>query len=212
MGEDINKVYASSVLTDVLFRLYVAVAILYFVIIALRHWLQHPEHITILLVAIVETVTAIIIIFSRRALRRDWRPLSVLASAFSLVYFLALDLTATLRLVPEFVGASFQLTGLALQLYAKLSLGRSFGVLPATRKLVTNGAYRWLRHPIYFGYFVAHLGFLMSNLSLQNFAVIALLCLAQILRIQREEEILLSLPGYREYCARVRYRVVPFVY
>jgi len=114
--------------------------------------------------------------------------------------------------VPEKIGATLQFAGLLVQLYAKLSLGRSFGVLPATRGLVTHGAYRWLRHPIYFGYLIAHAGFLLSNLSLQNAVVLAVLYAAQILRIHREEEMLATLPGYEDYRKNVRYRLIPGIY
>lgn len=212
MSDANDSGYVESALTDLLLRLIVAVAVTFFAITAFRVWHAHPERITVLLLAVIETITVVIILCSRRAHRRDWRPLSVLASFVAMFYFLALDLTPTRHPLPEMAGAALQLTGLALQLYAKLSLGRSFGVLPATRELVTRGAYRWLRHPIYFGYLVAQLGFLFSNFCVQNIVVLVVLYAAQILRIHREEEFLHSFAGYGEYCERVRYRLIPFVY
>jgi len=167
---------------------------------------------TLLFIAIIECITAAIIICSRRAQRRDWRPLSVLSSLIAMFFFLALDLDPTKNVLPENIGVALQIAGLAFQLYAKLSLGRSFGVLPATRALVSHGAYRWLRHPIYFGYLIAHIGFLLCNFSLRNFAVMAVLYVAQIIRIEREEEMLSTLPGYPEYRNSVRYRLIPGIY
>lgn len=203
---------SESVLTDILLRIYVAGAITFFALAALSHWRSNPERISLLFVAITETITAGIIICSRRAQRRDWRPLSVIASFISMSYLLALSLSPGKHLFSEQVGVSLQVAGLAMQLYAKLSLGRSFGVLPATRLLVTRGAYRWVRHPIYFGYLIAHTGFLVSNFSLQNLAVFVVLYLAQLVRIFREEEMLLELPGYYRYRDTVRYRLIPYLF
>lgn len=204
--------YAESLLTDILLRIYVAGAVSFFAYAAFVRWQGDHERITLLLVALIETITAIIVICSHRAQRRDWRPLSVLASFIAMFFFLALDLDPAKHVLPENAGAGLQIVGLVFQLYAKLSLGRSFGVLPATRSLVTRGAYQWVRHPIYFGYLIAHVGFLLSNFSLQNVAVLAILYAAQILRIYREEEMLASLPGYEEYRRIVRYRLIPGVY
>jgi protein-S-isoprenylcysteine O-methyltransferase Ste14 len=47
-------------------------------------------------------------------------------------------------------------------------LGRSFGLLPAQRGLVVVGPYRFVRHPIYFGYLIGHIGFLLVNFSWRN--------------------------------------------
>lgn len=201
-----------SLLTDVLLRIFVAGAVALFAAAAFSHWRADPARITLLLVAATETITAGIIVCSHRAQRRDWRPLSVVASFIAMFFFLALNLAPGRHVIPEAVGAGLQIAAIAFQLYAKLSLGRSFGVLPATRRLVTRGAYRWLRHPIYFGYLIAHIGFLLSNFSLQNLAVLAVLYIAQIVRIQREEEMLMTLLGYPEYCNTVRYRLIPGVY
>jgi protein-S-isoprenylcysteine O-methyltransferase Ste14 len=203
---------SESVLTDILLRIYVAGAILFFAASAFFHWRADPARVTLLMIAVIESITAGIIICSRRAQRRDWRPLSVVASFVSMFFMLALNLAPGDHVIPEALGVGLQIIGMLVQLYAKLSLGRSFGVLPATRQLVTRGAYRWLRHPIYFGYLIAHIGFLLANFSLQNCAVFVVLYIAQILRIGREEQMLCSLPGYSGYRDRVRYRLIPLLY
>jgi protein-S-isoprenylcysteine O-methyltransferase Ste14 len=53
----------------------------------------------------------------------------------------------------------------------KLSLGRSFGLAPANRGVVST-TYRFARHPIYLGYLITHLGFLVANPTGWNFAVL----------------------------------------
>lgn len=201
-----------SLLTDILLRIYVAGAVFFFAASALFHWRADPARITLLLIGGAEMLTGGIIICSRRAIQRDWRPLTVLATWIAIFYFLGLDLAHGRHVVSEEAGVSLQIAGILFQIYAKLSLGRSFGVLPATRRLVTGGAYRWLRHPIYFGYLIAHLGFLLTNFSLQNMVVLIVLYLAQMLRIHREEAMLAQFPGYPEYRAAVRYRLIPGLY
>ena len=68
---------------------------------------------------------------------------------------------------------------------AKVVLGHSFGLLPVQRGLVMAGPYRFVRHPIYFGYLIGHIGFLLVNFSWRNAAVLALLYVAQVVRIRR---------------------------
>lgn len=202
-----------ALLADILMRICVVAAVLFFGVAAFTHWRADPGRISLLLIAAIEGITAGIVVCSRRPQRRDWRPLSVAAVYIAMFNFLALDLSpGTHRLVPEAVGATLQVLATLFQLYAKLSLGRSFGILPATRRLVTHGAYRWLRHPIYFGYLIAHVGFLLTNFSLRNLVVLLVLYIAQLVRIRREEEILATFPGYLDYCNRVRYRLIPKVY
>ena len=212
MTDSAKQIHAVPLLTDILLRIYVAGAVIFFAACAFAQFRADPARVSLLLIALIETITAGFIVCSRRAQRCDWRPLSVLASTIAMFYFLALDLAPGNGLAPEPVGIGLQIAGLFFQLYAKLSLGRSFGVLPATRRLITVGAYRWLRHPIYAGYLIAHIGFLLNNFQLQNLVVLLVLYLAQIVRIHREEEILVDLPGYRDYCETVRYRLLPGIY
>jgi len=212
MTDTTISAHTESLLTDILLRIYVAGAVLFFAAGVFTHWRADPGRITLLLIAIIEIITAAIIVCSRRAQQRDWRPLSVAATLIALFHFLGLSLEPGTHVVSEAVGAGLQISGMLFQLYAKLSLGRSFGILPATRRLVTRGAYCWLRHPIYFGYLIADVGFLLSNFSLQNFAVFLVLYIAQLIRIRREEEMLGTFPGYPDYCKAVPYRLIPGVY
>ena len=50
----------------------------------------------------------------------------------------------------------------------KITLGRSFALLPANRGVVSTGVYRIVRHPIYMGYLVTHVAFLLASPSLWN--------------------------------------------
>src|ERR1019366_3170943 len=97
-------------------------------------------------------------------------------------------------------------------IYGKLSLGRSFGLLPANRGIIVAGAHRWGRHPIYLGYILCHGGFLLASFSWRNLAVYGMLHLVQIGRLLREEKLLSRDGAYRQYRRRVPYRLVPGVF
>lgn len=67
----------------------------------------------------------------------------------------------TTNAVSETVGFVVYLLGLALAIWARLNLGRNWG-MPMTLKddpeLVTSGPYKYIRHPIYSGILLAILG------------------------------------------------------
>lgn len=107
---------------------------------------------------------------------------------------------------------AFVVAGLFIQLSAKIILGRSFGVVAANRGVKASGPYRVVRHPMYAGYVVTHIGFLIALPSLHNFIVYASGLAIQIARIQREERILQQDPVYREFAASVRYKLFPGIF
>ena len=112
-------------------------------------------------------------------------------------------------LVGDTVSASIGAVGLLVVIGGKLSLGRSFGLIPANRGIVSTGLYRLVRHPIYLGYFITHVAFVAANPTFWNFAVLFVSDLAQLARAVCEERTLAQDPAYRDYQARVRWRVVP---
>jgi protein-S-isoprenylcysteine O-methyltransferase Ste14 len=113
---------------------------------------------------------------------------------------------------PEGVGVALLLVGALFEVYAKAYLGRSFGIVAAHRGVVFAGPYRIVRHPIYLGYFVTHVGFLLTNWSSRNVVIYIVLYLFQVARILSEERILKGDKSYNAYCDRVRYRLIPFIF
>lgn len=81
------------------------------------------------------------------------------------------------------------------------------------QKLIDTGLYRFVRHPMYLA---ATILYVASVLVLGSFyALIPMLFLPLLLayRIRNEEKVLKNgLPGYKEYTARVKYRLIPFVW
>src|SRR5262249_1394006 len=102
--------------------------------------------------------------------------------------------------------------GLTIVVFGKLSLGRSFGLAPANRGIVSRGLYRFVRHPIYVGYLITHIGFVLANSINWNLVILAAADIALMLRAIREERTLAADMAYRDYMQRVRWRVLPGVF
>ena len=111
--------------------------------------------------------------------------------------------------VPLLMCYGIVLCGLFVQVAAKLALGTGFGIIAANRGVKVAGPYRFVRHPMYAGYIIAHIGFFLAMPSLRN-AVFYLCALAfQIARIRCEERMLRKDANYRMFAAHVRFRLAP---
>lgn len=115
-------------------------------------------------------------------------------------------------LVPPVLGVVLLSLGLCVQIAAKLWLGRSFGLVPANRGVKASGPYRFVRHPMYLGYAMVHVGFLLVTPSAWNVAIYGLSFACQVLRILAEERLLGRDPAYASYRTEVRYRLLPGVF
>ena len=145
---------------------------------------------------------------SRSVSRRPWDWLVGIAGTLSVL----LVRPEKLMIAPEAVGVSLQIAGTLFEIYGKTVLGRSFGIIAANRGIVLKGPYRFVRHPIYLGYLVTHVGFLLSNWSLRNIAVYLVTYFFQVARIFSEERLLASELSYRDYCRQVRFRLIPGIF
>ncbi len=85
----------------------------------------------------------------------------VVILAFVLLRVFKGDTLAVHTLILEVVGTILFASGIALAVWARIYLGRNWG-MPMTKKdepeLVTSGPYRYVRHPIYSGILLAMLG------------------------------------------------------
>jgi protein-S-isoprenylcysteine O-methyltransferase Ste14 len=104
------------------------------------------------------------------------------------------------------------LCGIVFALYAVIGLGRSFSVMPEARRLVTNGPYGVIRHPVYLGEAVALAGVTLQYLSPWALVLLALQCIFQLQRMKNEELVLSrAFPDYQDYAARTA-RLLPGLY
>ncbi len=115
------------------------------------------------------------------------------------------------------VGLGLVVAGTGLDVVAVRTLDRSFAavamLLPAQR-LVQEGPYRYIRHPIYAAVLLWGIGLALILASLVAVvATLLFLAPAITLRILSEERLLLEQFGddYRTYCKRTR-RLIPFVW
>ncbi|TKC92594.1 DUF1295 domain-containing protein [Trinickia terrae] len=201
-----------SALAEITIRALSGTALAIFAYSAIKQWLAAPERVTLLLLVVAGCLTAGIALFSRVPVKRDWRPHVLLCSLAGSYGFIAYQLNPGTQLAPEMVGAALQVVGIVWQIYAKASLRRSFGILPANRGVVSYGAYRFMRHPMYLGYITTDLGFLAANFAMQNVLVYGVLVVLQVSRILFEERLLSADARYCEYRDIVRYRLIPKVF
>ncbi len=124
---------------------------------------------------------------------------------------LPLTLRAPVRVVALALGALLYFPGLALYLWARLTIGEMYNVsssmgaqLYADHRLVTHGPFAFVRHPMYLGVILASMGgLLIYRTWTLVFTTVTFLGLA--LRARREEQALAAEFGeqWKEYCLRV---------
>lgn len=164
-----------------------------------------PSPSTVLLVII---YTHVVLLFM---LRRDaarvgtWiEGVIALGGTFAVSFLRGPELTET-QLVPSLI----QIVALLGWAWALFTLGRSFGVVPADRGLVSHGPYRLVRHPIYAFEALFFATYFYLSPSLYNAVILVIANLLQVVRILREEMII---EGYGEYRAKVRWRIIPRIW
>jgi protein-S-isoprenylcysteine O-methyltransferase Ste14 len=114
-------------------------------------------------------------------------------------------------LVSPLLSNGLALTALLFTVWARLSLGRNIGFVPAQREIVTAGAYRYVRHPIYTGLILSFLAVALRIYSPRNAALLATAVFWMILKSFVEESFLRADPQYAAYMKTVRARWIPFV-
>lgn len=114
-------------------------------------------------------------------------------------------------------GTTLMVCGMVVRWIAIFSLKRQFTVdvaITERHRLVTEGIYRYLRHPTYSGILLSFVGLSLSFSNFVSLIVIVVPITAVFLhRIRIEERVLLDNFGaeYRSYCDSTK-RLIPFVY
>ena len=161
---------------------------------------------------LLEAFTAFLFVIRRPPLATSARPLAWLSASLGAFTMLGARPVAHPDAGPFAAMEIVQLVGFAIVLVALGALGRSFGIVAANRGIKTRGLYARVRHPAYSGYLVSYLGYVAESPSARNIALLVVGTGAQLVRMSEEERMLKLDDAYRAYLARVRRRLIPFVY
>ena len=91
-------------------------------------------------------------------------------------------------------------------------LSRTIGV-QENQKVIDTGLYGMVRHPMYSATVLLFLSMPLVLGSLPSFVIMLVYIPLIAKRIRNEEAILLEgLNGYADYCSRVKYKIIPFIW
>ncbi len=159
-----------------------------------------------------EALVVVLTVFRRSAVSVDRSFKARVLTAVSIMGPPLLAPAAVAPLAAEGITVALSCAGLAVVIAGKITLGRSFALLPANRGVVSTGLYKIVRHPIYMGYLVTHVAFLVASPSLWNIVALVAADAALLVRAVCEEQALTQDPAYRDYQTRVRWRVAPGIF
>jgi protein-S-isoprenylcysteine O-methyltransferase Ste14 len=81
------------------------------------------------------------------------------------------------------------------------------------QRVITTGLYAIVRHPMYIGVLIMFITTPVALGSYWGLIPMATIPVALVFRILNEEQVLIkNLPGYKEYCRKTRYRLIPFIW
>jgi len=118
----------------------------------------------------------------------------------------------TLNTVIGLFSGVIQGIGILCMTLSLISIGRSFGVVPANRTIKYHGAYKVVRHPIYSSESLFYIGFIMGNFTIKNMALILIIIGGQLWRLFSEEKLLSKDSDYRTYMKNVPSRLFPGIF
>jgi|SRR6516225_5275649 protein-S-isoprenylcysteine O-methyltransferase Ste14 len=137
--------------------------------------------------------------------------ISALLGTF-LIYAIVLLPRRDLSLTEEVVSTLFTMIGNVAAVIALAQLGRSFSIMAESRRLVTTGPYRFVRHPLYAAEEIATIGMFMQ-FALPWAALLFVVQVAFQLRRMHNEELVLTarFPEYDVY-SQTTARLIPGIY
>ena len=81
------------------------------------------------------------------------------------------------------------------------------------QKVISTGVYSIVRHPMYLGAVLILIFMPLALDSLWALIPALFICIFVVLRLLDEEKLLLTeLDGYKEYCEKTRYHLIPFIW
>jgi len=113
------------------------------------------------------------------------------------------------------IAITIQFLSIVLMIWARITFGFKSFHAPANaykEKLVTNGPYKWLRHPIYAAVIYFSLGSIIAYPNIKTIIAVVIIIASTIVRMLLEEKSLFeNFKDYDAYSKRTK-RFIPFVY
>jgi protein-S-isoprenylcysteine O-methyltransferase Ste14 len=140
-----------------------------------------------------------------------------------MIYYLWIPLVAlpaSIARLLDGVGLLLYLAGLAFTLWARRTLGKYWGISTSRQvkllddhQLIQSGPYAFVRHPMYFGWWLSMLGLTLIYPVWMVFLLFVFSVMAFLGRARREEAALAKRFGeeWKIYVARTRF-LIPFLY
>lgn len=193
-----------------------------------RHGLlSHPARAGLLVVLALSVLFLLFVPFAlfaggeKEIHRQRWPTFFALGAIGGCLWFLPYADRQDLLVWPEsdtlrYVGLACAAVGTGIRVAGMVQLGALFSTFVAVQKdhhLVTNGCYRWVRHPIYTGSLLALAGIFLIFRSKLVLFVLSLYLVGTLWRMADEEQLLNEAFGqeYEHYRART-WRLLPFIY
>jgi protein-S-isoprenylcysteine O-methyltransferase Ste14 len=185
-----------------------------FILLSINLWtdFRQTHHLTGLLLLCSEGLVVVLTIVRRPTERVDRSALARITALVSTVAPPLFRVGTAASLLPDSFTAAVSVVGLCLIIAGKLTLGRSFGIVAANRGVVATGPYLVVRHPIYVGYLITHVAFLIAHPSAVNIVLAVVADTTLVVRALVEERTLELDEHYRTYCQRVAWHFVPGVF
>lgn len=117
----------------------------------------------------------------------------------------------------EIIGVVLSFAAVAFAIWARITLGKNWSgaviTLKEDHKLVTTGPYKFVRHPIYTGYFLATLGTALTIGTVASYLATLMIFIGFLIRMQKEETLMThqfpsEYPAYKQKSKKL----IPFVW
>jgi protein-S-isoprenylcysteine O-methyltransferase Ste14 len=179
-----------------------------FVLLAISDWFIHREPLSFGVI-IHNTILLGLFLTRRKSTDTSYRILDWIIPVLVMTCVMLLRGSQSMNSTLFFLSGLIQIIGILGIIGSLLSLGRSFGVIPANRRIKLTGAYKIVRHPVYSSEIIFYLGFILGNFSPRNSLLIPIIIAGQFWRSIAEERLLSKDMDYRTYLRRVQYRFIP---
>jgi protein-S-isoprenylcysteine O-methyltransferase Ste14 len=187
------------------------IPLVYLAYYRVQHWHHGFPLIAAALNVLILVVTMVIRRPPKRVTPNPWYWLLAFVATYWQLLVLGL-LERGRALTPNTVTDVIATAGILIVIWARLTLGRNIGFVPAQRELVHSGAYAYMRHPVYTGMLLTNAAFLLRAFSPLNALLLGLGAFWFIpVKSLVEEDFLRTDPQYAQYMRKVRARWIPFL-